>query len=322
MREGLVVIIGSGELGPSMRTTYRHLLEHVAADSVTILDTPYGFQENADDLTSRIEKHFRDGFGVATRVATLRRAGASAGLRDKFLDEVAGAEVVFAGPGSPSYANRIWQEVGLGRVLAEIVDRGGAVVMASAAAVTMGNKAIPVYEIYKVGADPEWLDGLDFLSRFGLSVAVVPHWNNQEGGFHDTSHCFIGAVRFRELVGRLPSHVSVLGVDEHTSLSLHARTGVMRVLGAGEAHFNDIPFADSMVAPGFVARPALPAPAPPPSEPHPWAPVVDLLVELRSEARDRGNYGQSDLIRDRLAAAGIELRDGPERTEWSAADDR
>ncbi|MBA3361129.1 MAG: hypothetical protein H0T94_06660 [Acidimicrobiia bacterium] len=97
-------------------------------------------------------------------------------------------------------------------------------VMASAAAVTLGARSIPVYEIYKVGDDPVWFDGLDVLASYGLSVAVVPHWNNREGGFHDTSHCFIGVKRFRQLVADLPAEISVLGIDEHTSLSIHAAT--------------------------------------------------------------------------------------------------
>jgi len=104
MSEGLIVIIGSGELGPSMKTTYRHLFEHVAASSVTILDSPYGFQENADELTTRIEKHSRDSFGVKTKVASLRWADAKGVERRRFLESVEQSEVVFAGPGSPSYA--------------------------------------------------------------------------------------------------------------------------------------------------------------------------------------------------------------------------
>ena len=155
MNEGLVVIIGSGELGPSMKSTYRHLLEHVNATEITILDSTYGFQENADHLTERIEQHFRDAFSVGTKVASLRRPDASQGDRDRFIATLEQAQVVFAGPGSPSYANRIWSQLPLRETLTTVVDRGGAVVMASAAAVTLGAQAIPVYEIYKVGDDPQ-----------------------------------------------------------------------------------------------------------------------------------------------------------------------
>jgi len=314
--QGLIVLIGSGEHGPSMRTTYRHLFEHVAASSITILDSPYGFQENADELTARLQQHFRDGFGIDTKVASLPRPTSEVSDQRRFLDAIAESEVVFAGPGSPSYACRVWQGLALRQALTGVVDRGGAVVMASAAAVTMGVKALPVYEIYKVGADPTWIDGLDLLSSYGLSVVVVPHWNNQEGGTHDTSHCFVGARRFRQLVELLPPTVSVLGIDEHTSLSLHAATGTLRVLGAGEAHLNDTHFDGTLASPGFVTRPALPRTEVAPSKPHPWKPVIDLLVELRSQARARGDFASSDLIRERLSESGVELRDRADHTEW------
>ena len=52
---------------------------------------------------------------------------------------------------------------------------------ATAAALTLGAFTVPVYEIYKVGEDPHWLEGLDVLGSVGLSVAVVPHYNNAEG---------------------------------------------------------------------------------------------------------------------------------------------
>jgi len=55
-------------------------------------------------------------------------------------------------------------------------------VAASAAALTIGRFTLPVYEIYKVGQDIHWVDGLDILSQFGLHLVVVPHWNNAEGG--------------------------------------------------------------------------------------------------------------------------------------------
>ncbi|CAN5292371.1 hypothetical protein BH18ACT5_BH18ACT5_01200 [soil metagenome] len=322
MNEGLVVIIGSGELGPSMKSTYRHLLEHVNATEITILDSTYGFQENADHLTERIEQHFRDAFSVDTKVASLRRPDADQSDRDRFIAAVEQAQVVFAGPGSPSYANRIWSQLPLRATLTAVVDRGGAVVMASAAAVTLGAQAIPVYEIYKVGDDPKWLPGFDLLSNYGLSVAVVPHWNNREGGFHDTSHCFIGATRFRQLVDQLSPEISLLGVDEHTSVSVHSQSGVMLVLGSGASHFNDQTFDTSMPVPGFVARPQLEAALPPPEQESEWRGVIALLVELREEARARGDFARSDSIRDRLSEVGVMIRDTPTGTEWSANHDR
>ena len=48
------------------------------------------------------------------------------------------------------------------------------------------------YEIYKVGVDPFWAEGMDILGQLGLPLVVVPHWNNAEGGTFDTRFCFMG----------------------------------------------------------------------------------------------------------------------------------
>ena len=46
-------------------------------------------------------------------------------------------------------------------------------------------------------------------------------------------------------------------------------------------------------------------------------PVMDLVLELRSEARSNKDWTTSDKIRDGLAAAGIIVKDGKEGTSWS-----
>lgn len=46
------------------------------------------------------------------------------------------------------------------------------------------------------------------------------------------------------------------------------------------------------------------------------APFVDTLLELRGEVRKDKRYDLSDLIRDRLTAAQIEVRDTANGPEW------
>ncbi|MDG1330851.1 MAG: cysteine--tRNA ligase [Crocinitomicaceae bacterium] len=46
-------------------------------------------------------------------------------------------------------------------------------------------------------------------------------------------------------------------------------------------------------------------------------PVMDLVLDLRSEARSNKDWGTSDKIRDGLAAAGIVVKDGKEGTSWN-----
>ena len=47
------------------------------------------------------------------------------------------------------------------------------------------------------------------------------------------------------------------------------------------------------------------------------APVMDLVLELRAQARENKDWGTSDKIRDMLAAAGIVVKDSKEGTTWS-----
>jgi hypothetical protein len=97
----------------------------------------------------------------------------------------------------------------------------------------VGRFTLPVYEIYKVGEAVHWLEGMDLLGRFGLNLVVIPHWNNAEGGTHDTRFCYMGEPRFRELESLLPEDVSVLGLDEHTAclVDLEREEAVIKGIG-------------------------------------------------------------------------------------------
>jgi cysteinyl-tRNA synthetase len=46
------------------------------------------------------------------------------------------------------------------------------------------------------------------------------------------------------------------------------------------------------------------------------SPVMDLVLELRQKARANKDWGTSDLIRDGLKNAGVEVKDGKESTGW------
>ena len=45
--------------------------------------------------------------------------------------------------------------------------------------------------------------------------------------------------------------------------------------------------------------------------------VMDLVLDLRAQARAEKNWGMSDKLRDGLKAAGVTVKDGKEGTEWS-----
>ena len=233
----LLAIMGSGETSPTMVKAHRSLLAAVdGRGPAVLLDTPFGFQENADDIAAKAIEYFRESVGAAVEVASLRSAD---GVDPLVYDQVRSAGFVFAGPGSPSYALDQWRPTPLPDLLREKLrsgesgGSGGCVVFASAAALTLGVVTVPVYEIYKVGAAPVWLEGLDLLAEAGLRAAVIPHYNNAEGGNHDTRYCYLGERRLRMLEVVLPEDVFVLGVDEHTGLVLDLAASSASVVGLG-----------------------------------------------------------------------------------------
>lgn len=231
-----LTILGSGETSPTMVTPHQKLFARLGTDvSAVMIDTPYGFQENADELTEKAQLYFRESVGRTVEAITFRSAPAFDPVAHAGeMSRLRAADWIFAGPGSPSYALRTWAGSAVPEALHARLREGGAVTFASAAALTLGLVTIPVYEVYKVGEDPHWLEGLDVVGRAtGLRAAVVPHWNNAEGGTHDTRFCWQGERRLRVLENLLPDDSFVLGVDEHTGLVIDLDTGAAEVVGRG-----------------------------------------------------------------------------------------
>ena len=233
----LLTLMGSGETTPTMVSTHRRILAGVGDGPAVVVDTPYGFQENADELSARTIEYFAHNVGRDVGVVTLRDADAAGAVaREVALAALGEATWVFAGPGSPTYLARQWRNAGVPSVLTDrLGDRGRptATVLASAAACTAGRRTIPVYELYKVGEAPHWQDGLDLLRPLGLDAIVVPHYDNAEGGTHDTSCCYIGDRRLRRLEDLLDPTEWVLGVDEHTAAVIDLDAGTLGVEGRG-----------------------------------------------------------------------------------------
>jgi cyanophycinase-like exopeptidase len=231
---GRIVIMGSGETAPTMVKVHRGLIEHAGAGDRAMLDTPFGFQANADDLTEKVQEYFADSVGTRLEVARWRRRDEPVADRERALSLLQRASYVFAGPGSPTYALGQWRDTPVPGALVDVVGRDGTIVLGSAAAVTVGRWSVPVYEIYKVGEEPRWVDGLDLLGQLaGIEAAVIPHYDNREGGRHDTRFCYLGEQRLEAMESMLPDGVGVLGVDEHTAVVVDVVERMATVHGAG-----------------------------------------------------------------------------------------
>ena len=239
----LLVIMGSGETAPTMVTPHRDIVARFGAapPKAVLLDTPYGFQENAAEVSQRAVEYFAQRVQLAIEVAGFPGPPA-ADPRERSdqptpatLARLRGADLVFSGPGSPTYALSTWQGSSVPAAISDKLAHGGVAIFASAAAVTVGRFSLPVYEIYKVGHPIHWLDGLDLLSPlgFGANCVVVPHFDNAEGGTHDTRFCYMGERRLAVMEALLPPDAWVLGVDEHTALVFDLDEGDLTVTGRG-----------------------------------------------------------------------------------------
>ncbi len=238
--KGKLVIMGSGETAPTMVKVHRELLDVLTRSSTTeikasILDTPFGFQENADEITTRALEYFATSVSKRFGVASLRRTSLATSVQiEAFRSQLLASDYLFAGPGSPSYALRNWSSIGIDKILKDRIINGATVVFSSAAALTLGNFTLPVYEVYKVGEDPYWLNGLDvFKLVLDKKVAVIPHYNNKEGANHDTRYCYMGKNRLDTLEASLPPDSYLLGVDEHSGIIFDLETQFAKVVGIG-----------------------------------------------------------------------------------------
>jgi cyanophycinase-like exopeptidase len=235
--------MGSGETAPTMVTPHRDIVARFGAapPKAVLLDTPYGFQENAAEVSQRAVEYFAQRVQLAIEVAGFP-GPLAADPRERSdqptpatLARLRAADLVFSGPGSPTYALSTWQGSSVPEAIADKLAHGGVAIFASAAAVTVGRFSLPVYEIYKVGHPIHWLDGLDLLSPlgFGAHCVVVPHFDNAEGGTHDTRFCYMGERRLAVMEELLPPDAWVLGVDEHTALVFDLDEGDATVTGRG-----------------------------------------------------------------------------------------
>jgi cyanophycinase-like exopeptidase len=230
---GLVTLIGSGEVSAGMVKVHRQLLEELGPSTPrpVFLATPAGFELGAEAIAARFVEYFRTSLGLDLRLARYHSREDPPAEQADALEALAQADYIIAGPGSPTYAVEHLRGT---PILATVLQRwqaGAQLVFASAATIALGRHALPVYEIYKVGRPLSWAAGLDIFGDSGIELAIIPHWDNAEGGTHDTRACFMGMDRFSRLRTLLPESAVVLGVDEHTAVSLDLAAGQATIRG-------------------------------------------------------------------------------------------
>ena len=343
---GLITLIGSGETAPSGRVLYEPAFDRLPKPvRVAIMETPAGFELNSAHVANRVSEFIRhrlQNYKPDVTVVPARRRDTEFGTNNPdILRPLLDADCIFMGPGSPSYAVRHLTGSYAWDMMQARHRLGACLTFASSAAIAIGETAVPIYEIYKVGEDPHWIPGLDLLGPFGLKIACVTHWNNTEGGANlDTSRCYIGKARLETLLPTLSDGAVVVGIDEHTALTLDFSDRVCQVLGKGTVTLVDdgkerifktgSDFSMSEI--GDVRIPDV-------SEgisPDVWTETMEAqrtrensasslseeaaaLIKEREEARRAKDWNRADALRDRLAGIGYTVTDTPDGTQWEVA---
>jgi hypothetical protein len=342
-RHGLIALFGSGEIAPSGRKVHDWVMRQLQPPvRAAVLETPAGFQPNSElvagELAEFLSLRLQNYDPQVTVVPARKRGTPFSPDNPEIVAPLLQSNYIFWGPGSPTYAVK-QLEGSLAWFLMMARHRlGAAMVLASAATFASGAFTLPVYEIYKVGDELHWVQGLDFFGPYGLTLAFVCHWNNKEGGAElDTRFGYMGKARFEQLAAMLPSEVTIVGIDEHTGLVMDPDAGECRVMGRGgvtviragrEARFRTGQgFAVSELGPFQLPAPeagiptaiweqALAAQSELQEEPAAGPPEeVVTLVQEREAARVRRDWAASDELRNRIVELGWQVRDtaaGPE----------
>ncbi len=71
----------------------------------------------------------------------------------------------------------------------------------------------------------------------GIRGAIIPHYDNAEGGNYDTRFCYLGEDRLVELERQLPDDTGILGVDEHTAGIIDLEQETLTVMGKGAVYW-------------------------------------------------------------------------------------
>lgn len=334
MTLGRIAFLGSGETslaGGRIFETLARLIPNPLR--IAILETPAGFELNASLVAGRV------GDFLATRLQNYkpvidlipaRKKGTEFSPDNpKILEPLFKANMIFMGPGSPSYVARQLKDTLAWDIIRARHRQGATLIFASAATISVGQWVLPVYEIYKVGEDVHTKDGLGFFADFGMHISLVPHWNNAEGGVDlDTSRCFIGMERFDQWRRLTPTDNIIIGLDEHSGIIVDCESGNCDVHGVSSVSVlkdgsSKIYASGSSFSLADLGNYTPPEPLEKDIRPEVWemiasaqsgaddAPSEEVLalLEQRKQARAQKDFAASDSLRDQITSLGWVVKD-------------
>ena len=335
MALGQIAFLGSGETSLAGGRIFESLARKIEPPlRIALMETPAGFELNSAQVVGKVGEFMMtrlQNYKPVVDVIPARKKNSAFSPDDpEIIKPLLYANMIFMGPGSPTYAIHHLKDSLAWDVIRARHRLGATLIFASAATVSIGAHALPVYEIYKVGQDVHIVDGLDLFADFGLHISFIPHWNNADGGVDlDTSRCFVGMDRFAEWSKLVPHENETIGLDEHTGLIVDFETCLCEVSGVSSVSLvretnPEMYPAGSKFNLSELGAVKIPDPleqnisrqawemainAPPLEDDTPPEEVISL-AEQRLAARANKDFAESDRLRDAIAALGWIVQDG------------
>ncbi|MCC7117072.1 MAG: hypothetical protein IT310_00990 [Anaerolineales bacterium] len=337
MTLGQIAFLGSGETSLAGGRIFETLARSLSAPpQIAILETPAGFELNAELVAGRVAEFLKtrlQNYKPEIHLIPARKQGTPFSPDNlEVLRPLLTANIIFMGPGSPTYASRQLRGTLAWDLIRARHRLGATLIFSSAATISVGAWSLPVYEIYKVGEDVHTKQGLNLFADFGMEISFIPHWNNADGGIDlDTSRCFLGMERFNQWRALIPPDETLLGLDEHSGIVIDFQSQTCEVHGVSSVTILQ-ETRSSLYASGakfaleelgnfqppkdlregiraevwdLLASASAPQDATPPDE-------ALSLLQLRKEARARKDFTEADRLRDQLAALGWSVQDAKE----------
>jgi hypothetical protein len=337
MTLGRIAFLGSGETSLAGGRIFESLA-HLISDPlyVSVMETTAGFELNSPIVAGRVAEFLKtrlQNYKPTVDVIPARKKGTEFSPDNlEILKPLLHANLIFMGPGSPSYAVRQLKGTAAWDIIRARHRLGATLVFASAATISVSAWALPVYEIYKVGEDVHTNPGLDLFADFGMNLSFVPHWNNAEGGIDlDTSRCFVGIERFDQWRKLLPAENILVGLDEHTGIILDCENKTCEVSGVSSVSViksrgmemypagSNFPLTElgQITVPDPIGKGIrsdiwdLVVNAPKAEDETPSVEALELL-EQRKIARSQKDFAESDRLRDQIEVLGWSVQDSKE----------
>ncbi|MBC7875857.1 MAG: cysteinyl-tRNA synthetase [Anaerolineales bacterium] len=334
MTLGHIAFLGSGETSLAGGRIFESLARGISDPlHVAIMETTAGFELNSAQVAGRVAEFLKtrlQNYKPIIDVIPARKLGTEFSPDNpEILKPLLHANMIFMGPGSPSYAVRQLKDTLAWDIIRARHRLGATLIFASAATISVGAWALPVYEIYKVGEDVHVKEGLNMFADYGMNLSFVPHWNNAEGGIDlDTSRCFFGKERFDQWRKLLPAESIIVGLDEHTGIIMDCKKGMCEVSGVSSVSVGK-PDSMKMYPAGAsfssteLGQFVFPDPIEKNIRPDIWEMVINAskvedeqppaealnLLEQRQAARARKDFAESDRLRDEIVVLGWTVQD-------------